>query len=56
MPHSDGRHLACPADSDNLPLAPFSVKPKQWGDFMKRELLARRAPANIMGALRNIRK
>lgn len=34
MPHSDGRHLACPADSDNLPLAPFSVKPKQWGDFL----------------------
>ena len=34
MPHSDGRHLACPADNDNLPLAPFSVKPKQWGDFL----------------------
>ena len=34
MPHSDGRHLACPADSDDLPLAPFSVKPKQWGDFL----------------------
>ncbi|MGN1219468.1 MAG: anaerobic sulfatase-maturation protein [Candidatus Cryptobacteroides sp.] len=34
MPHSDGRHLACPADSDNLPLTPFSVKPKQWGDFL----------------------
>ena len=34
MPHSDGRHLAPPADSDSLPLAPFCVKPKQWGDFL----------------------
>ena len=34
MPHTDGRHLACPADGGNLPLAPFSVKPKQWGDFL----------------------
>lgn len=66
--HSDGRHLACPADSDDLPLAPFSVQPGlNWlcegyyrffehvapaMDFMKRELLARRSPANIMAALR----
>ena len=34
MPHSDGRTLACPADSDSLPLAPFSVTPKQWGNFL----------------------
>ena len=34
MPHSDGRHLAPPADNDSLPLAPFCVKPKQWGDFL----------------------
>ena len=34
MPHADGRHLACPADSADLPLAPFSVKPRQWGDFL----------------------
>ncbi|MGN0190323.1 MAG: anaerobic sulfatase-maturation protein [Candidatus Cryptobacteroides sp.] len=34
MPHSDGRHLACPADRADLPLAPFSVKPGQWGDFL----------------------
>ena len=34
MPHADGRHLACPADSEDLPLAPFSVKPRQWGDFL----------------------
>lgn len=34
MPHTDGRHLACPADGGDLPLAPFSVKPKQWGDFL----------------------
>lgn len=32
--HSDGRHLACPADSDDLPLAPFSVQPGQWGEFL----------------------
>ena len=34
VPHADGRHLACPADSEDLPLAPFSVKPRQWGDFL----------------------
>ena len=34
MPHADGRHLACPADGEDLPLADFSVRPKQWGDFL----------------------
>lgn len=34
MQHADGRHLACAMDSPDLPLADFSVKPKQWGDFL----------------------
>ncbi len=32
--HSDGRHLASLADSQEIPLADFSVTPKQWGDFL----------------------
>lgn len=34
MPHADGRRLACPADGNALPLAEFSVKPEQWGNFL----------------------
>ena len=34
MPHADGRRLACPADGNELPLAEFSVKPEQWGNFL----------------------
>ena len=34
MPHSDGRHLASPADGEDLPLAPFSVTPEKWGNFL----------------------
>lgn len=33
-PHSDGRHLASPADSAKIPLADFSVSPEQWGNFL----------------------
>ncbi len=32
--HSDGRHLASADDSGEAPLADFSVKPEQWGDFL----------------------
>lgn len=31
--HSDGRHLADLNDKD-APMAPFSVTPRQWGDFL----------------------
>lgn len=31
--HSDGRHLAHVADQD-CPVAPFSVRPEQWGHFL----------------------
>ena len=34
LPHADGRHLACPADSEEIPLADFSVTPAQWGEFL----------------------
>ena len=34
-PHADGRHLASPAQAD-APLAPFSVSPAQWGEFLCR--------------------
>ncbi|MBR1889335.1 MAG: anaerobic sulfatase-maturation protein [Alloprevotella sp.] len=33
-PHSDGRHLASVAGGTHLQLAPFSVSPGQWGDFL----------------------
>ena len=32
--HADGRHLACPTDKGEIPLAPFSVTPEQWGNFL----------------------
>ncbi len=32
--HADGRHLATLGDSDDAPLADFSVTPEQWGDFL----------------------
>ena len=32
--HADGRHLAHLKDSDNCPMADFSVTPKQWGNFL----------------------
>lgn len=32
--HDDGRHLANPLDSDDWTLAPFSITPKQWGNFL----------------------
>ena len=34
LPHADGRHLASPAERGETSLAPFSVKPRQWGDFL----------------------
>lgn len=34
LPHADGRHLACPADEEEIPLADFSVTPEQWGEFL----------------------
>lgn len=34
FPHSDGRHLASPADAGEIPLADFSVSPEQWGEFL----------------------
>lgn len=35
LPRKDGRHLACPADTaTEIPLAPFSVSPAQWGEFL----------------------
>lgn len=34
LPHADGRHLAAPADAGDIPLAPYSVTPRQWGDFL----------------------
>ena len=34
LPHADGRHLACPADQNDIPLADFSVTPEQWGHFL----------------------
>lgn len=32
--HADGRHLANPLDGDMPSLAPYSVTPRQWGDFL----------------------
>ena len=32
--HDDGRHLATLTDSDDAPLADFSVTPEQWGRFL----------------------
>ncbi len=32
--HKDGRHLASPVNSGNVPLADFSVSPEQWGEFL----------------------
>lgn len=32
--HGDGRHLATLTDSDDAPLADFSVTPEQWGRFL----------------------
>lgn len=32
--HEDGRHLATLTDSDEAPLADFSVTPEQWGSFL----------------------
>lgn len=34
LPHTDGRHLASPADTGDIPLTPCSVSPRQWGDFL----------------------
>lgn len=34
LPHSDGRTLAAVDEGDEHTLAPFSVTPKQWGDFL----------------------
>lgn len=34
LPHADGRHLASPADQQEIPLADFSVTPEQWGHFL----------------------
>ena len=34
IPHKDGRHLASPLDSVDIPLADFSVSPDQWGNFL----------------------
>jgi uncharacterized protein len=32
--HNDGRHLAHVMDGEEYALAPFSVSPKAWGDFL----------------------
>lgn len=32
--HTDGRHLASLKDTDNAPMADFSVTPEQWGNFL----------------------
>lgn len=32
--HNDGRHLAHISDSEECPLADFSVTPEQWGNFL----------------------
>ncbi len=32
--HADGRSLATPQDGDSAQLAPFSVNPKEWGQFL----------------------
>lgn len=32
--HTDGRHLASPVNTGNVPLADFSVTPEQWGEFL----------------------
>lgn len=34
IPHKDGRYLASPLDSVDIPLADFSVSPEQWGNFL----------------------
>jgi len=33
-PHVDGRHLSAPDEQGTDGLAPFSVKPEQWGNFL----------------------
>ncbi len=35
LQHADGRHLAAPSQS-SVQMMPFSVTPKQWGDFLCR--------------------
>ena len=32
--HNDGRWLASPAESNSVYMAPFSVSPEAWGDFL----------------------
>ena len=32
--HKDGRHLASALDGDEARIAPFTVSPKQWGNFL----------------------
>lgn len=32
--HTDGRHLASPVNTGDVPLADFSVTPEQWGEFL----------------------
>lgn len=34
FPHSDGRHLASPKNTDGAELADFSISPEQWGNFL----------------------
>lgn len=34
IPRKDGRYLANPTDRKDIPLADFSVSPKQWGEFL----------------------
>lgn len=34
MNHSDGRWLASPDEDDSPTLAPFSITPEQWGNFL----------------------
>ncbi len=34
LPHADGRNLASPIDSAGTQLAPFSVTPELWGEFL----------------------
>lgn len=34
IPHKDGRYLASPLDSVDIPLADFSISPEQWGNFL----------------------
>ncbi len=34
LAHDDGRQLASPAECDGARMAPFSVRPEQWGSFL----------------------